>query len=173
MTTTTTLVETVLEDRLCPEPLAPITQNKAIEIQKPNNLYNKNLLMRTSSFYRLRQFPTYFCRQSSTEIVEWLSSSKLRLSSYLTLFSKQFHGVLLTVSIYSALALLAIQLIVAMATILTSNPPNGLVFLLGCVMLVAWLAVQLMNITTEKLTNTERKSRTRIPVNRPDNKKTL
>lgn len=168
---TTTIVETVVEDRLRPLESTSSVQGKAVEDQKANLYNNKYLLMRTTSFDRLRQFPTYFCRQSSAEIAEWLSTSKIKLSSYLTLFSKQFHGVLLALTVYCAVALLAIQLIVGMVTLLQVSLPSGLLFLIGCMVLVACLAVCIMDINKISSTQTNRRSRSRLPSYRQVEKK--
>ncbi|XP_073979845.1 uncharacterized protein [Rhodnius prolixus] len=165
---TSTIVETVVvEDRLRPLESTSVLKAKTVEDPKTNHLNNKYLLMRTTSFDRLRQFPTYFCRQSSAEIAEWLSTSKIKLSSYLKLLSRQFHGVLLAISVYSAVALLIIQMIYGMVTLLQVNPPSGMLFLIGCIVLVACLAVFIMDVN--KITRTNRKSRSRI--SRLDEKK--
>ncbi|KAL1122123.1 hypothetical protein AAG570_003529, partial [Ranatra chinensis] len=102
-------------------------------------------LLRSSSFYRLRQFPSYLCRQGSSDILQWVYTSRTKLSCLISAQHKQLRAALLTLSVYAALGVVCLQL-VACVMFLTSAPtfPPGLGFLIGCVAVMGTLAGRLM-----------------------------
>ncbi|XP_024082069.1 uncharacterized protein LOC106672951 isoform X2 [Cimex lectularius] len=147
----TTYVETLVDVRLSTtENVAPISVK----------LTNPRSLMRTTSFDRIRQFPTYFCHQSSNEIHQWISSSKKNLSKLIADLSQQLHHILLTICVYSVVGMLLLQFASCLVYIFTNHLPSGLGFLLLCVLVMTVLAAQIMPYKPKEVVHKGR-SRTR------------
>uniref|UniRef100_A0A0K8SLR6 Uncharacterized protein n=1 Tax=Lygus hesperus TaxID=30085 RepID=A0A0K8SLR6_LYGHE len=135
---TLTITETRVEERLQPEPVVYSTQKKATKHSVPYSL------MRSASFDRLRQLPTYFCVNGSAEIFRWFFSSKNNVSAAFSDVSKQLQQILLTISVFGSLGVLLAQIAAVVYTLATAALPLGLHFLLTCTVIVGTIATQVL-----------------------------
>lgn len=119
-------------------PFLPTSKSKG---HQQMALFPHAVLLRSSSFDRLRQFPAYLCSASSD--LRWLFSSKTGISQVIASYFRQLHALLLIISVYFAVVLLAVQ-VVAMLVVLASctSVPPGFVFMIVCVCVIIGLATK-------------------------------
>lgn len=135
------ITQTTVEERLMPAtPVAPQPISKATKQPLPS------VLLRSSSFDRLKQFPSslhaYFCRHGSIEFIKWLSYSQTQLYSILSLLFSQLRSILLVTSVYAAVGLISIQFAMCILALSTVTLPNGFAFLLTCIFAMAAIAIR-------------------------------
>ncbi|BES94442.1 Hypothetical protein NTJ_07246 [Nesidiocoris tenuis] len=136
---TLTVTESCVEERLNPQPTACAMINKAST--KHSVPY---ALMRSTSFDRIRQFPTYFCRQGSAEIYQWLFSSKTSLTITIPHVAKQINRLLLALAVYGCLGIVATLFATCLFMIVTNQIPIGLKFLITCVIIIGSIALRIL-----------------------------
>lgn len=148
-----TVVQTVVQQRLSPAmtaeedlmnkttkawPFLPTSKSKG---HQQMALFPPAVLLRSSSLDRLRQFPAYLCSASSD--LRWLFSSKTGVSQVIASYFKQLHSLLLIISVYFVVVLLAAQVVgLIVALVLCSKVPPGLVFMIACICIITGLATK-------------------------------
>lgn len=153
------ITQTIVEERLQPaRPVATELKSKATRPPLPS------VLLRSTSFDRLKQFPSslhaYFCRHGSIEIIKWIINSRTKLTGSIKQLLPQLHAALLVTSVYAAVGLICLQLVMCIVALSTVIMPIGLSFLLTCIVVMAALAIKL-NLRGRDQGTQERRSRSR------------
>lgn len=144
-----TIVETVVQERLSPSVMTaeenkttkawPFLQTGKSKGHQHIALFPPAVLLRSSSLDRLRQFPAYLCSASSD--LRWLFSSKTGISQVIASYFRQLHSLLLIISVYFAVVLLAAQVVgIVVALALCASIPSGFVFMVVCICVITGLA---------------------------------
>lgn len=117
-------------------PFLPTSKSKG---HQQMALFPPAVLLRSSSLDRLRQFPAYLCSASSD--LRWLFSSQTGISQVIASYFRQLHSLVLLISVYFAVVLLAAQ-VVGMILVLASctSVPPGFIFMIVCVCVIIGLA---------------------------------
>ncbi|XP_075238352.1 uncharacterized protein LOC142334307 isoform X2 [Lycorma delicatula] len=111
---------------------------------KESQSFPPNLLLRSASLDRIRQFPAYLCRQGSNNVLLWLYNSRSAFKEVLSSAHEQLRGLLLSFCVYLAIGLIVSQLIVCflVMSIAATSLPSGFIFLSICLVLISAIGMK-------------------------------
>ncbi|XP_039276788.1 uncharacterized protein LOC111062310 [Nilaparvata lugens] len=114
--------------------------------------FQPNMLLRSGSLDRIRQFPSYLCRRGSGgQLVTWIYNSRTVFTQALSFTHEQLRSLMLVVSVYLMVGLVALQLAAAMfvLSVVSTSLPNGMIFLLACILITSFIGFKTIPTDTK------------------------